>query len=59
RMRKSRSLYTCTISTDHFEAIVWQLYEAGFRPNIKYGAGKLSWVSLTVNNHTSSSRGSR
>ncbi|MFM7988924.1 MAG: hypothetical protein ACKPKO_57390, partial [Candidatus Fonsibacter sp.] len=24
----------------------------GFRPNIKYGAGKLSWVSLTVNNHT-------
>ncbi|MFM7989140.1 MAG: hypothetical protein ACKPKO_58485, partial [Candidatus Fonsibacter sp.] len=24
----------------------------GFRPNIKYGAGKLSWVSLTGNNHT-------
>ncbi|MFM7982601.1 MAG: hypothetical protein ACKPKO_25090, partial [Candidatus Fonsibacter sp.] len=34
------------------EAIVWQLYDAGFRPSIKYGAGKLSWVSLTVNNRT-------
>ena len=31
---------------------VWQLYDAGFRPNIKYGAGRLSWVSLTVNKHT-------
>ena len=31
---------------------MWQLYDAGFRPNIKYGAGKLSWVSLTVNRHT-------
>ena len=29
-----------------------QLYGAGFRPNIKYGAGRLSWVSLTVNNRT-------
>ena len=38
--------------TDNLEAIVWQLYDAGFRPNIKYGAGKLSWVSLTVNNCT-------
>ncbi|MFM7979519.1 MAG: hypothetical protein ACKPKO_09410, partial [Candidatus Fonsibacter sp.] len=38
--------------TDNLEAIVWQLYDAGFRPNIKNGAGKLSWVSLTVNNHT-------
>ena len=24
---------------DNLEAIVWQLYDAGFRPNIKYGAG--------------------
>ncbi|MFM7988529.1 MAG: hypothetical protein ACKPKO_55370, partial [Candidatus Fonsibacter sp.] len=38
--------------TDNLEAIVWQLYDAGFRPSIKYGAGKLSWVSLTVNNRT-------
>ncbi|MFM7979758.1 MAG: hypothetical protein ACKPKO_10620, partial [Candidatus Fonsibacter sp.] len=34
--------------TDNLEAIVWQLYDAGFRPNIKYGAGKLRWVNLTV-----------
>ena len=39
-------------NTDNLEAIVWQLYDAGFRPNIKYGARKLSWVSLTVNNRT-------
>ncbi|MFM7989048.1 MAG: hypothetical protein ACKPKO_58020, partial [Candidatus Fonsibacter sp.] len=38
--------------TDNLEARVWQLYAAGFRPSIKYGAGKLSWVSLTVNNRT-------
>ena len=38
--------------THNLEAIVWQLYDAGFRPSIKYGAGKLSWVSLTVNNCT-------
>ena len=38
--------------TDNLEAIVWQLYDAGFRPNIKYGAGKLSWVSLPANNCT-------
>ena len=38
--------------TDNLEAIVWQLYDAGLRPNIKYGAGKLSWVSLTANNRT-------
>ncbi|MFM7984954.1 MAG: hypothetical protein ACKPKO_37105, partial [Candidatus Fonsibacter sp.] len=31
---------------------MWQLYDAVFRPNIEYGAGKLSWVSLTVNKHT-------
>ena len=37
---------------DNLEAIVCQLYDAGFRPNIKYGAGRLSWVSLTVNNRT-------
>ena len=37
---------------DNLEAIVWQLYDAGYRPSIKYGAGKLSWVSLTVNKHT-------
>ncbi|MFM7990338.1 MAG: hypothetical protein ACKPKO_64585, partial [Candidatus Fonsibacter sp.] len=30
--------------TDNLEAIVWQLYDAGFRPSIKYGAGRLSWV---------------
>lgn len=35
--------------TDNLEAIVWQLYDAGFRPNLKYGIGKLSWVSLVVN----------
>ena len=37
---------------DNLEAIVWQLSDAGFRPNIKYGAGKLSWANLTVNKHT-------
>ena len=37
---------------DNLEALVWQLYDAGFRPSIKYGAGRLRWVSLTVNNHT-------
>ncbi|MFM7981426.1 MAG: hypothetical protein ACKPKO_19130 [Candidatus Fonsibacter sp.] len=31
---------------------MWQLYDTGFRPNIKYGAGMLSWVSLTVNKQT-------
>jgi hypothetical protein len=41
-----------THKNDDLEAIVWQLYDAGFRPNIKNGAGKLSWVSLTVNNCT-------
>ena len=38
--------------TDNLEAIVWQLYDAGYRPNLKYGIGKLSWVSLTVNKTT-------
>ena len=38
--------------TDNLEAIVWQLYDAGYRPNLKYGIGKLSWVSLTVNRTT-------
>ncbi len=37
---------------DNLEAVVWQLYEAGYRPSIKDGAGRLSWVSLTVNRHT-------
>ena len=37
---------------DNLESVVWQLYDAGFRSNIKYGAGKLSWVSLTVNRYT-------
>ena len=37
---------------DNLEAIVWKLYDAGFRPNIKYGAGRLSWVSLTAHNRT-------
>ncbi|MFM7979624.1 MAG: hypothetical protein ACKPKO_09945 [Candidatus Fonsibacter sp.] len=46
-------------TTDDLEAIVWQLYDASFRPSIKYGAGRLSWVSITVNNRTSSSRASR
>ena len=32
--------------TDNLEAIVWQLYEAGYRPNLKYGVGRLSWVCL-------------
>ena len=35
--------------TDNLEAIVWQLYDAGYRPNLQYGIGKLSWVSLSVN----------
>ncbi len=34
--------------TDNLEAIVWQLHDAGYRPNLKYGIGRLSWVSLTV-----------
>ena len=38
--------------TDDLEAIVWQLYDAGYRPNLKYGLGKLSWVSLAVNKAT-------
>ena len=29
-----------------------QLYEAGLRPAMKYMAGRLSWVCLTVNRHT-------
>ena len=37
---------------DNLEAIVWQLYDAGYRPNLKYGVGKLSWVSLAVNRTT-------
>ena len=28
------------------------MYEAGDRPNLKYGVGRLSWVSLTVNKTT-------
>ena len=39
-------------TTDNLEAIAMQFYGAGFRPNIKYGAGKLRWVSLAVNTHT-------
>ena len=31
---------------------MWQLYDAGYRPNLKYGVGKLSWVSLAVNKTT-------
>ena len=37
---------------DNLEAIVWQLYDAGYRPNLKYGIGRLSWVSLTVSKTT-------
>ncbi|MFM7990389.1 MAG: hypothetical protein ACKPKO_64840, partial [Candidatus Fonsibacter sp.] len=48
---ESQILYM-THQTENLEAIVRQLDDAGFRPNIKYGAGKLSWVSLTVNNRT-------
>ena len=48
---ESKVLYMVR-KTDNLEAIVWQLYDAGFRPSIKYGAGKLSWVSLTVHNRT-------
>ena len=44
---------------DNLEAVVWQLYDAGFRPSIKYGAGRLSWVSLTSTSTPSSSRASR
>ena len=49
---KESTLICMVHTTDNLEAIVWQLYYAGFRPNIKYGAGRLSWVSLTVNNRT-------
>ncbi len=35
--------------TDNLEATAWQLYDAGYRPNLKYGIGMSSWVSLTVN----------
>ena len=31
--------------TDNLEAIVWQLHEADYRPNLKHGVGRLSWVS--------------
>ncbi|MFM7987349.1 MAG: hypothetical protein ACKPKO_49355, partial [Candidatus Fonsibacter sp.] len=41
-----------TPKTDNLGAIVWQLYDGGFRPNTKYGATMLSWVSLAVSNHT-------
>ena len=37
---------------DNLEAIAWQLYDAGYRPNLKDGVGRLSWVSLTVNKTT-------
>ena len=37
---------------DNLESVVWQLFQAGKRPSIKYGAGRLSWVSITVNEHT-------
>jgi len=37
---------------DNLNDIVWQLYKAGQRPSIRDGAGKLSWVSFTVNKHT-------
>ena len=31
-------------NTDNLEAIVWQVYDAGYRPNIKYGSGKTELV---------------
>ena len=37
---------------DDLEAVVWQLYFAGFRPAIKYMAGSISWVCITANKHT-------
>ncbi len=27
---------------------MWQLYDTSYRPKLKYGIGKLTWVSLTV-----------
>ena len=33
---------------DNLEAVVWQLYDAGFRPNIKHGADKLSWHTFIM-----------
>jgi hypothetical protein len=37
---------------DNLEAVVWQLWEAGFRPSVKYMTGRLTWVSLTVSKYT-------
>ena len=34
------------------EAVLWQLYEAAFRPSLKYMTGSISWLCLTVNRHT-------
>jgi len=36
---------------DNLEELIWQLFHAGYRPNVKYGAGRLSWISLTLNNY--------
>ena len=33
------------------EAILWQLYEAKFMPQISYQAGKITWLCLEVNDH--------
>jgi hypothetical protein len=34
---------------DDLEAVLWQLHAAKYRPQIKYQAGKISFISLTVN----------
>ena len=33
------------------EAILWQLYEAKFMPQISYQGGRIAWLCLEVNNH--------
>jgi hypothetical protein len=45
--KKKERIVRLIHKNDNLEAIVWQLYHAGFtKPGIKYGAGKLAWVSL-------------
>jgi hypothetical protein len=35
---------------DNLEAVLWQLYAANFRPQIKYQSGNISHMYITVNN---------
>ena len=37
---------------DDLEAVVWQLYFAGFRPAIQYMAGRICWVCISANGFT-------